>query len=94
MKFLSVSGGDYNTMIRVKQVPRKLLLETFICSWSTIRRKNVRKFFDYVQGDIEVPENLRNIFDNFPLIFQNTRVSLNDIGLPMKNYVEGGRIMS
>ena len=50
--------------------------------------------FGYVQGDIEVPENLRVNFANFPPIFKNTLVSMNDIGDLMKMYTEGGGIMS
>ena len=38
------------------------------------------KLFGYVQGDIEVPENLRPNFANFPSIFKITLVSKNDIG--------------
>ena len=40
--------------------------------------------FGYVQYDIEVPENLRVNFANFPPIFKNTLVSKNDIGYLMK----------
>ena len=49
--------------------------------------------FGYVQGDIEVPENLRVNFANFPPIFKNTLVSMNDIGDLMKMYAEKGGIM-
>ena len=44
--------------------------------------------FDYVHCDIEVHENLRSKFNNFPPIFKNTLVSKNDIGDSMKNYAE------
>ena len=51
-------------------------------------------FFGYVQCDIEVPENLRANFANFPPIFKNTLVSKYDIGSLMKiNAAEEG-IMS
>ena len=50
--------------------------------------------FDYVQCDIEVPENLRANFANFPPIFKNTLVSKNVIGDLMKTYAEEEGIMS
>ena len=43
------------------------------------------KFFEYVQCDVEVPENLRSKFANFPPTFENTLVSRCDIGDLMKN---------
>ena len=52
------------------------------------------KLFGYVQCDIEVPENLRANFANFPPIFKNTLVSKNDIGDLMKNYAEEERLLS
>ena len=56
-----------------------------------IKKKNL---FGYVQCDIEVPENLRANFANFPPIFKNNLVSKNDIGHLMKMYAEEDRIMS
>ena len=53
-----------------------------------------RKLFGYVQCDIEVPENLRANFANFPPIFKNTLVSKSDIGDLMKNYAEEERLLS
>ena len=50
--------------------------------------------FGYIQCDIEVPENLRVNFANFPPIFKNTLVSKNDIGDLMKTYAEEKGIMS
>ena len=50
--------------------------------------------FGYVQCDIEVPENLRANFANFPPIFKNTLVSKKDIGDLMKTYAEEEGIMS
>ena len=50
--------------------------------------------FGYVRCDIEVPENLRSKFDNFPPNFKNTLVSKSDIGDLMKNYVEEKRLLS
>ena len=52
------------------------------------------KLFGYVQCDIEVPENLRENFANFPPKFKNTLVSKNDIGDLMKNYAEEERLFS
>ena len=52
------------------------------------------KLFGYVQCDIEVPENLRSNFNNFPTIFKNTLVSKSDIGDLMKNYAEEERLLS
>ena len=56
-----------------------------------IRKGNL---FGYVQFDIELPENLRANFANFPPIFKNTFVSKNDIGDLMKTYAEEEGIMS
>ena len=44
--------------------------------------------FGYVQCDIEVLEELRKKFANFPPIFKNTNVCRHDIGLLMKDYAE------
>ena len=52
------------------------------------------KLFGYVQCDIEVPENLRANFANFPPIFKNTLVSKSDFGDLMKNYAEEERLLS
>ena len=43
------------------------------------------KLFGYVQRDIDVSEELRNMFANFPPIFNNTDVSRHDIALLMKD---------
>ena len=52
------------------------------------------KLFGYVQCDIEVPENLRANFANFPPLFRNTLVGKSDIGDLMKNYAEEERLLS
>ena len=52
------------------------------------------KLFGYVQCNIEVPENLRANFANFPPIFKNTLVSKSDIGDLMKNYAEEEKLLS
>ena len=54
----------------------------------------IGNLFGYVQGDIEVPENLRVNFANFPPIFKNFSVSKNDISDLMKNYAEEERLLS
>ena len=45
-----------------------------------------------MQCDIEVPENLRENFANFPPIFKNTFVSKSDIEDLMKSYAEEERL--
>ena len=52
------------------------------------------KLFGYLQCDIEVPENLRSKFVNFPPIFKNTLVSKSGIADLMKNYAEEERLLS
>ena len=44
--------------------------------------------YGYVQCDIEVPEELKRKFANFPPIFKNTNVCRHDNGLLMKDYAE------
>ena len=51
------------------------------------------RFFGYVQGDIEVPEHLRDYFSKFPPIFKSTAVSRDDIGNMMKQYAENDNFM-
>ena len=46
------------------------------------------KLFGYVHCDIEVPEELKKNFANFPPILKNTNVGEHDIGLLMKDYAE------
>ena len=47
-----------------------------------------------MQCDIEVPENSRSDFENFPPIFKNALVSKSAIGDLIKNYVEDERLLS
>ena len=54
----------------------------------------IGSLFGYVQCNIEVPENLRVNFANFPPIFKITLISKNDIGELMKTYAEEGGILS
>ena len=46
------------------------------------------KLFGYIQCDIEVPEEIKKKFANFPPIFKNKNVGRHDIGLLMKDYAE------
>ena len=46
------------------------------------------KLFGYVQCDIEVPEELKKKFANFPPIFKNKNVGRHDIGSLMQDYAE------
>ena len=46
------------------------------------------KLFGYVQCDIEVPEELKENFSNFPPILKNTNVGRHDIGSLMHDYAE------
>ena len=52
------------------------------------------KLFGYVQCDIEVPENVRSKFVNFPPTFKITLVNKSDIRDLMKNYAEEQRLLS
>ena len=52
------------------------------------------KLFGYVQCDIEIPENLRANFANFPPIFKNNLVSKSDLGDLMKTIAEEEGIIS
>ena len=48
----------------------------------------IGKLFGYVQCDIEVPEELKKNFPNFPPIFKNTTVGRHNIESLMKGYAE------
>ena len=50
--------------------------------------------FGYVQCDIEVPEELKKKFANFPPIFKNTNVGRHDIGSLMQDYAEKEGLLS
>ena len=49
--------------------------------------------FGYVQNFIEVPENLRECFANFPPIIKNINVGKYDIGPFMEEYGENERLL-
>ena len=46
------------------------------------------KLFGYVQCDIEVPEELKEKFANYPPIFKNTNLGRHDTGSLMQDYAE------
>ena len=53
-----------------------------------LEQKRSGKLFGYVQCDIEVPEELKKNFANFPPFFKITNVGRHDIGSLMKEYAE------
>ena len=55
---------------------------------SLLEQMRSGKMFGYVHYDVEVPEELKKTFANFPPIFKNTNVGQHDIGLLMKDYAE------
>ena len=67
---------------------REFTLQTITYRTTTPRRKKKGNLFGYVQCDIEVHENLRVNFANFPPIFKKTLVSQIDFGDLMKTYAE------
>ena len=89
LKCGNVSGGICirrqrvsNRFERIISYKRPLREESLL---EQIRRG---KLFGYVQCDIEMPEDLKKKFANFPPIFKNTNVGRHDIGLLMENYAE------
>ena len=53
-----------------------------------LEQKRSGNLFGYAQCDIEVPEELKKHFANFPPIFKNTSVGGHDIELVMKDCAE------
>ena len=87
-----MSGGDFTRQpLMLNYISENLPLRRSLTEQQLERIKNL---FGYVQCNIEVPENLRANFANFPPIFQNTLVSKNVIGDLMKTYAEEEGIMS
>ena len=85
----------YKTTNTVKQhIPEHFPYRRSLQTEQLLEKIKEGKLFGYVQRGIEVPENLRSKFDNFPPIFKNTLVSKSDIGDLMKNYAEEERVMS
>ena len=50
--------------------------------------------FGYVQCGLEVPEDLRERFANFPPIFKNINVGRENIGKFMQEYAEKKRVIA
>ena len=85
----------YKTTNTVKQlIPEHFPYRRSLAAEQLLEEINEGKLFGYVQFDIEVPEDLRLKFDNFPPIFKNILVSKNDIGDLMKTFAEKGGKMS
>ena len=85
----------YKTTNTVKQYirenfpyKRSLAAEHFL---EEIKKGNL---FGYVQCDIEVPENLKSEFVNFPPILKNTLLTKSDIGDLTRNCAEERRLLS
>ena len=79
----------YKTSNTVKQNIRKHFpYRRSLAAEQRLQEIKKGKFFPYVQCDIEVPENLRSKFVNFPPIIKDTLVSRSDIGDLIKNYAE------
>ena len=79
----------YNTTTCVK----KQLRESFpykrpLREESLLEQIGYGELFGYVPCDIEVPEELKKKFANFPPIFKNTIVGRHDIGSLMQDYAE------
>ena len=85
----------YKTTNTVKQHIREhFLYRRSLAAEQLLEEIKEGELFGYVQCDIEVPENSRSKFQNFPLTFKNTLVSKSDFGDLMKNYVEDERFLS
>ena len=83
-KFLkcgSANGGDCSKQpILLKKIQEDFPYRRSLGADHFLEEIKEGKIFGYVQCDIEVPENLRWKFVNFPPIFKNTLVRKNDIG--------------
>ena len=85
----------YKTINTVKQHIREHFpYKSSLAAEQLLEEIKKGKLFGYVQCDIEVPENSKSKFDNFPPFFKNTLVSRSDIGDLMKNYAEEARLLS
>ena len=85
----------YKTTNTVKQHIRELFrYRRSLAAEQLLEEIKEGKLFGYVQCDIEVPENMRSKFVNFPPIFKNALVSKIDIGDLMNNYAEEERLLS
>ncbi|KAK7087561.1 hypothetical protein V1264_021595 [Littorina saxatilis] len=80
---------------------REFLKETFVSTklygpmTQTAMKRAIEKgtIFGFVECDIHVPESLKPKFSDFPPIFKNTQVSVDDIGDLMRSYAEKEKIM-
>ena len=72
-----------------KSFPYKLLLS----KETLLTRIHEDKLFGYVQCDLEVPEELRERFANFPPIFKNCDVGRENIGKFMLEYAEKNALL-
>ena len=72
-----------------KNFPYKLPLS----SETPLTRIHEDKLFGYVQCDLEVPEELREQFANFPPIFKNCDVGRENIGKFMLEYAEKNALL-
>ena len=72
-----------------KNFPYKLPLS----SETLLTRIHEDKLFGYVQGDLEVPEDLRKRFANFPPIFKNCDVGRDNIGKYMLEHAEKNTLL-
>ena len=79
----------YKTTTSVKEHLREAFpYKTPLKEESLLEQIRSGKLFSYVQCDIELPEELKEKFANFPPIFKNTNVGRHDIGLLMRDYAE------
>ena len=51
------------------------------------------EFYGYVECDVKTPEHLKEQYDEFPLIFKNAEVSIDQVGEFMKNYAEKNNLL-
>ena len=85
----------YKTIINVKlHIRKKSPCRQSLTEPQFLEGIKKSNFFVYVQFDIEVPENGRRNFADFPPMFKDTLVSKNDIGDLMKTYAEQDGILS
>ena len=76
---------DWSKKYKTDKIAKQHLRESFPYNMPLRKEKlleNIKSgsLFGYVQCDIEVPENLREVFVNFPHIFKNINVGRDDSG--------------
>ena len=82
-----------NSMLR-NHVRKNFLYKLPLSSEKLLTRIEEDNFFGYVQCDLEVPEELRERFANFPPIFKNFDVGRENIGKFMLEYAEKKRVIA